>query len=551
MEDFYGVRPCGLPPHTRGWTGCSSYSYSTTPASPAHAGMDLRRPLPAGPAHRFPRTRGDGPQHVGLRGEQLPLPPHTRGWTARSCQTAASGVASPAHAGMDPRRRLEGGLLDGFPRTRGDGPDAARGVLLPTALPPHTRGWTPLLRRVRPTPRASPAHAGMDLLDLLRPLVHGSFPRTRGDGPCVPRHINPPNALPPHTRGWTRGSRYSVAAWRASPAHAGMDRYTRLAARARVCFPRTRGDGPTSAGSIPKPSSLPPHTRGWTHEFHNGLIIGSASPAHAGMDRSSARSSTSSFRFPRTRGDGPVKCRSLSRMAALPPHTRGWTQAQHGDQHLGRASPAHAGMDPAVTDRLGWANGFPRTRGDGPESFALASESAWLPPHTRGWTLDDLRPESLGPASPAHAGMDRWTLTGHPISRRFPRTRGDGPHRAAVLASSAMLPPHTRGWTSWRRADHRGQSASPAHAGMDPTPRSTRAWWRRFPRTRGDGPQDPGGKGGGTMLPPHTRGWTVAPISPMCSLVASPAHAGMDLPSSSQTGRASCFPRTRGDGTDQ
>ncbi len=49
-------------------------------------------------------------------------------------------------------------------------------------------------------------------------------------------------------------------------------------------------------------------------------------------------------------------------------------------------------------------------------------------------------------------------------------------------------PPHTRGWTLTKTVAALATQGSPAHAGMDLGPPTTRADRRRLPRTRGDGP---------------------------------------------------------------
>ena len=49
------------------------------PGSPAHAGID---PFSTGKLDippRFPRTRGDRPVEIGINGQPLLVPPHTRG----------------------------------------------------------------------------------------------------------------------------------------------------------------------------------------------------------------------------------------------------------------------------------------------------------------------------------------------------------------------------------------------------------------------------------------------------------------------------------------
>ena len=177
-----------------------------------------------------------------------------------------------------------------FPRTRGDGPEPGSEFSPEYTLPPHARGWTDAVAFLGSCPVASPARAGMDpLLDVNLRLLR-RFPRTRGDGPPTRILNSTCEMLPPHARGWTSEEPRMGRMGRASPARAGMDRrkdMDREAAKYR--FPRTRGDGPVynhRPGGLP--SLFPPHARGWTRSrLSVPLIVAAVSPARAGMDHHS------------------------------------------------------------------------------------------------------------------------------------------------------------------------------------------------------------------------------------------------------------------------
>ena len=153
-------------------------------------------------------------------------------------------VGSPAHAGMDLAEIVERVRLFRLPRTRGMDPAPSSCHLPRTWLPPHTRGWTLMLRGQRHHVEGSPAHAGMDRG---RIHVHGRpprLPRTRGDGPFS-RIVTPSGKPAPRTRGDGPWRSLSVAdLLTASPAHAGMDRMYHPSHDAADRLPRTRGDGP-------------------------------------------------------------------------------------------------------------------------------------------------------------------------------------------------------------------------------------------------------------------------------------------------------------------
>ena len=69
-----------------------------------------------------------------------------------------------------------------------------------------------------------------------------------------------------------------------------------------------------------------PHTRGWTHQGHQGGRDHAGFPAHAGMDLEKVRDTESGTGFPRTRGDGPLPQAEMAADRQVSPHTRGWTR---------------------------------------------------------------------------------------------------------------------------------------------------------------------------------------------------------------------------------
>ena len=213
-------------------------------------------------------------------------------------------------------------------------------------------------------------------------------------------------------------------------------------------------------------------------------------PAHAGMDPTQKTTATNVHGFPRTRGDGPVASPQVMVRSSVSPHTRGWTRRDGGRGPERRGFPAHAGMDPGIGGSPTGGTGFPRTRGDGPSRHSAGAPACEVSPHTRGWTLPVDRWRVVEYGFPAHAGMDPDMPAPPSANARFPRTRGDGPRREESEPHAQGVSPHTRGWTLGRprRAPH--DEGFPAHAGMDPSSLPTCTPTARFPRTRGDGPQD-------------------------------------------------------------
>src|SRR4051812_13449834 len=74
---------------------------------------------------------------------------------------------------------------------------------------------------------------------------------------------------------------------------------------------------------------------------------------------------------------------------------------------------------------------------------------------------------------------------------------------------SLRAPPPTRGWTRCRARPVVAALGSPAHAGMDPPSSTAPPSRSRLPRPRGDGPDAIGHLPQALVAPPPTRGWTV------------------------------------------
>ena len=159
-----------------------------------------------------------------------------------------------------------------------------------------------------------------------------------------------------------------------------------LTGLARVSFPRTRGDVPHVALVDHGRAGLPPHARGCTLAALHADGIRVASPARAGMYLAPGARRTGHLRFPRTRGDVPDPRTRRETAARLPPHARGCTQGRQNRRHTGWASPARAGMYRFSSSPPTTEKSFPRTRGDVPVARGNRVLAAKLPPHARGCT---------------------------------------------------------------------------------------------------------------------------------------------------------------------
>ena len=316
-----------FPPHARGWTLNDNNNPAALDVSPARAGMDRSSVGRAKWGRSFPRTRGDGPAPGrGYAGDDR-FPPHARGWTCTTGDPQGRGSVSPARAGMDPWPPRSAGCPHSFPRTRGDGPGRRAARATPNSFPPHARGWTPRAANRTTGFAVSPARAGMDPSGLTQLTSGSRFPRTRGDGPKAARASGLTVEFPPHARGWTQRRRCADRGKQVSPARAGMDRVGVVATSAPRGFPRTRGDGPLEDGDRWIFKAFPPHARGWTRLLAASQGGDHVSPARAGMDRHRLRWRLRPAGFPRTRGDGPSRGCPRRWIWRFPPHARGWTSS--------------------------------------------------------------------------------------------------------------------------------------------------------------------------------------------------------------------------------
>ncbi len=232
--------------------------------------------------------------------------------------------------------------------------------------------------------------------------------------------------------------------------------------------------------------------------------------------------------LPRVRGDGPHGRHVARRVHVAPPRARGWTRHGRLAAASARGSPACAGMDPRLRNRLSGMPGLPRVRGDGPGQWCAFVTSEQAPPRARGWTRP---PRAAGPrsgGSPACAGMDPLPSCSCASATRLPRVRGDGPGDVLTWNTGNAAPPRARGWTLDAHRPAVAPCGSPACAGMDPRPMRRVTVVRGLPRVRGDGPPAATTPRRHRGAPPRARGWTRGARGRRCRHGGSPACAGMD-----------------------
>ena len=498
-------------PHARGWTLEVAMSPSCARGFPARAGMDHRDKARKKLDTRIPRTRGDGPLDAAAARTAQADSPHARGWTLHRGGGDRPGRGFPARAGMDRDDPAPAADRGRIPRTRGDGPTARPSALARGRDSPHARGWTRAVRSPPRAPRGFPARAGMDPRRCRTPCAPGRIPRTRGDGPSAARACIRLFGDSPHARGWTRVMVEEFRGLVGFPARAGMDPRSRRCGRPWMWIPRTRGDGPRTTAALAGGATDSPHARGWTQPPSRRTRSPTGFPARAGMDPDFFVVCCRSSGIPRTRGDGPPTDSSRRRSGADSPHARGWTRLRRRARSSGTGFPARAGMDPTGWSGVLGGGWIPRTRGDGPSMRPRDHVVDLDSPHARGWTRRGRGPAAPVTGFPARAGMDPPDWGGPGVWRWIPRTRGDGPSTHAADGKLREDSPHARGWTPVTGTAVSHGDGFPARAGMDPRPPRSSRTAARIPRTRGDGPAARVSPAVAPEDSPHARGWTRGP----------------------------------------
>ena len=149
-----------LPPRTRGRHWVAGPFLCPVASTPAHAGPAATSSGSGSRATLYPRARGAGRAGHGRGPAGLPLPPRTRGRLDAAVVVRVAGASTPAHAGPAPRSDPAPAQPLLYPRARGAGGDHVSSGILPSPLPPRTRGRLEGLKPGRTEPASTPAHAG-------------------------------------------------------------------------------------------------------------------------------------------------------------------------------------------------------------------------------------------------------------------------------------------------------------------------------------------------------------------------------------------------------
>ncbi len=132
--------------------------------------------------------------------------------------------------------------------------------------------------------------------------------------------------------------------------------------------------------------------------------------------------------------------------------------------------------------------------------------------------------------------------------RRFPHTRGDGPDEVEEKVANARFSPHPWGWTAFAAISQAPGAVFPTPVGMDRHGVQHEILARGFPHTRGDGPPARAWKEHGLEFSPHPWGWTGRLSLGGAPTNVFPTPVGMDRSAGCAFDTQLRFPHTRGDG---
>ena len=408
-------RPAGLSPRTRGSPPRLRPPSLSSGSIPANAGKPAATAPTSSADGVYPRERGEADSTKWRAQCAGGLSPRTRG-SRTLPRTRSSLMGSiPANAGKptefcrpDPRTRV-------YPRERGEAQATMSPYRATAGLSPRTRGShdQPIAQRVHLG--SIPANAGKPGCPRGSDAVRGVYPRERGEaigtarGGRIGRGSIPANAGKPLLTGWRRSGR-------------------------RV-YPRERGEAPPKANLSASGTGLglSPRTRGSPENALYCDVAGGSIPANAGKPPPTPAAATTSWVYPRERGEAGESRNGEVAMRGLSPRTRGSPVWRRAARRLRGSIPANAGKPSESGSRGCKAGVYPRERGEADTTTDTKNESVGLSPRTRGSHLGRRRRKARGGSIPANAGKPPQGGEDGGQNGVYPRERGEALDAPAKL----------------------------------------------------------------------------------------------------------------------
>ena len=192
------------------------------------------------------------------------------------------------------------------------------------------------------------------------------FPRVRGDVPNVGYALRNIRVFSPRARGCSPWITLNDIEFFVFPACAGMFRRESPPLGRQKCFPRVRGDVPAGGTREQWRELFSPRARGCSDRKDTIMFEQIVFPACAGMFRHGRISNSSCCCFPRVRGDVPSSNNPNILRATFSPRARGCSVQVFAYENWLAVFPACAGMFLLRRQRCANRRSFPRVRGDVP-----------------------------------------------------------------------------------------------------------------------------------------------------------------------------------------
>ena len=179
----------------------------------------------------------------------------------------------------------------------------------------------------------------------------------------------------------------------------------------------------------PNVGELPPLARGKVWGGNKGYGFRGITPARAGKSWAQILPGKVAWNYPRSRGEKCPNSVSIFCLMELPPLARG--KAYPKPVLLARVgiTPARAGKRriPPRCEYMG--RNYPRSRGEKGSSRCMRPVGQELPPLARGKASLMPCPDASQGITPARAGKSASAAKTLPLSRNYPRSRGEKPHK--------------------------------------------------------------------------------------------------------------------------
>ena len=224
----------------------------------------------------------------------------------------------------------------------------------------------------------------MFLTTISTPTLVAGFPRVRGDVPLVLRCKFYTIWFSPRARGCSQNPTNRNTQNSVFPACAGMFRLITVLPAVLSCFPRVRGDVPTTKPLGTELRQFSPRARGCSDGQLEQRLRERVFPACAGMFLTRAGFEQVKQGFPRVRGDVPAYQISQALCKTFSPRARGCSAAAIDEAAQRLVFPACAGMFPATVCAKRRRASFPRVRGDVPTQHRTWHQPRRFSPRTRG-----------------------------------------------------------------------------------------------------------------------------------------------------------------------